>query len=459
MSKGSRFIWQSTLPFPIERVFAWHTREGAFQRFNPPWRPVAVTRGPSNGIKQGSEVSIRLPVIGRFGLPWDICHGEYRENELFVDEQKRGPFRVWRHEHRFHVEEPQKTTMVDSLQYELPLLGKLVEPFFRRELRRLFSHRHAVLLHDLTLHERVAHEARKTVLISGASGFIGQSVSAFLSTGGHTVRKLVRRAPRDASERFWDPYKGEIDPHALEGVDVVLHLSGENVASGRWTEKRKDAIRKSREITTKFLVDSICSAKLPPAVAIIASGVGFYGASEELKDESALRGSGFIASVSSAWEEASRALQEDGRCRVVCLRAGAVLNARGGALKKMLPAFVAGLGGPLGSGAQWMSWIALEDLLGLVQHIIYTPSISGPVNAVSPHPCTNREFTRALARVLRRPAWFKIPRFVIHALFGEMGEELLLSSSRVMPKVAMDSGYTFLLADLREALLFETGNS
>jgi hypothetical protein len=294
------------------------------------------------------------------------------------------------------------------------------------------------------------------VLIAGASGFVGTALSAFLSSAGHTVFKLVRHSPKRGDERFWNPERGELDPKALEGIDVVINLCGANIAQSRWTQRRKAEIAKSRVSTAGLLAKTISSLSKPPELAIMASAVGFYGASDAVCDEGSSQGSGFLADVSAAWESAGQPISST-KCRLVHLRMGTVLNAGGGALRKMLPAFRFGFGGPLGTGSQWMSWIALQDLLGLVEHTIFTPDISGPVNAVAPEPCTNRVFSKVLAKVLRRPAVVRAPSNVLRFILGEMGQSLLLASSRVTPRVAIKHGYTFILPSLEEALRFEMG--
>jgi uncharacterized protein (TIGR01777 family) len=455
MGRSHSFHWKSILPNPITEVFVWHTRPGAFERLNAPWRPVRVIRS-SAGLAVGSQVEIRIPIFGGIGIPWQLTHTAYDPPQMFRDEQIRGPFRQWSHTHSFIGESETTTTMHDAIEYQLPYGASVLNWALQRELRRLFTFRHSILTADLELHSRWRHKPRKTILIAGASGFIGHALRAFLSTGGHSVLTLVRRAPRSTGELFWDPSNSILDPQVFNGVDAVINLCGENIAAGRWNHHRKTQIEESRVRATALLARTIATLPVPPEVCINASGCGFYGDTGETEvDESAPAGSDFLARVCTAWEAASSPL-EPSSCRNVHLRLGIVLNASGGALSKMLPAFCCGVGGRLGSGQQFVSWIGLQDLLGIFEHTLYTEELSGPVNCVSPHPCTNREFTATLAHVVRRPALLPAPALALRLVLGEMSQ-MLLSSSRVRPQRLLDSGYRFIHPELRTALQFECG--
>lgn len=455
MGRSRSFHWQSALPHPIDEVFAWHTRPGAFERLNAPWRPVQLTQS-SGAITTGARVEIRMPVLPGVRIPWQLEHTAFEPPHLFRDEQLHGPFRSWRHTHSFVVEQSGSTIMRDAIDYELPWGMNLFNCFVTRELRRLFAYRHSLLAADLDLHSRWRHAPRKTVLIAGASGFIGQALRAFLSTGGHSVRTLVRRAPCTAGEHFWDPSQGILDPDVFSGVDVVINLCGENIAARRWTSPQKLRIAQSRTSATGLLARTIASLQTPPEVCISASGVGYYGdTGTRTVDESSTPGSDFLARVCVDWEAATSPLAASA-CRNVQLRIGMVLNAAGGALATMLPVFLCGVGGALGTGRQYVSWIGLQDLLGVIEHVIYSHQLRGPVNCVSPQPCTNREFTTTLARVLKRPALLPAPTFALTIALGEMSQ-MLLSSSRVYPKSLLDSEYRFLHSDLAHALELACG--
>jgi len=448
------FTWQSTLTYPAHEVFAWHTLPGAFERLSPPWRTVRVLRS-SGSLTPDSEVLVRCSALGPISFNWLLRHGEYRPQELFTDEQVTGPFRSWVHRHSFIPHRESLSTMLDEVEFEMPLLASPITSLIVRDLRRLFAFRHAVLSTDLLLHSRWSTQPRKRILIAGASGFIGSALAAFLTTAGHSVRRLVRRTPASSDEYFWDPRAREISPNALDDIDVVIHLGGESIVSGRWNAERKARLAASRVESTQFLADALSFKNSKPSLMIVASGVGFYGdTGNDSPDETSPQGRGFLAHLAGEWEKAASWASEHG-VRVVNLRIGTVLNSRGGALGKMLPAFRAGLGGRLGSGFQRMGWIALEDLLGLIEHAMYTDSLSGPVNAVAPQVITNREFTSALGRRLKRPTWFSMPAPLLRIIFGELANEALLANSAATPTKALTSGYSFVFPDIDSALLFE----
>lgn len=290
------------------------------------------------------------------------------------------------------------------------------------------------------------------VLVSGASGFVGSALVSFLAANGCRVIRLVRAEPKpQESAVHWDPAAGTIEAAWLEGLDAVVHLAGESIV-GRWTPSKKVAIRDSRVNGTRLLAETLARLAQPPKVLVCASATGYYGdRGEELLTEESAPGQGFLAEVARAWEGATEPTARRG-IRVVNLRIGMVLDARGGALKKMAPPFRLGLGGPLGSGRQFVSWIALDDLISVVLYAITTEALRGPVNVVAPQPVTNREFTRALGRVLKRPTMFPMPAFVVRFLFGEMGQAVLLASARVEPTRLLASGYQFRHPRLEGAL-------
>jgi uncharacterized protein (TIGR01777 family) len=273
------------------------------------------------------------------------------------------------------------------------------------------------------------------VVVSGASGVIGGIVVPCLQAQGHTVRRLVRSAPRDPSEFRWNPATGELDPTALSGVGAIIHLAGENIAGGRWTAERKASILASRVQGTRTLAAAV-AAREPgerPEVLVSASAVGLYGeCGDRLLGEDAPQGGGFLAAVCAAWERELAALEPLG-VRTVAVRTGIVLTPAGGALARMLPAFQAGVGGRMGSGRQWMSWISPDDLASIYLRAISEPAWRGAFNAVTPAPVTNAAFARTLARVLRRPALLPFPAWILRLIFGEMAEGALLVSTRALP--------------------------
>lgn len=289
------------------------------------------------------------------------------------------------------------------------------------------------------------------ILVSGATGFIGSALCPVLTGAGAQVTRLVRARPRDDSEIQWDP-AAAIAGDRLDGFDAVVHLAGETI-TGRWTAAKKQRILQSRAHGTLGLATVIAQRQRKPRVLVSASAIGFYGdrGDEVLREESPSGSTGFLPEVARAWEQATRPAADAG-IRVANLRIGVVLSPRGGALKQMLPPFKLGLGGRLGSGRQFMSWIALEDLMGVIQFALTNDSLRGPVNTVAPNAVTNAQFTKTLGQVLHRPTIFPVPSFVVKTLFGQMGEELLLTSQRVEPARLIAAGFSFKHPELREAL-------
>jgi uncharacterized protein len=290
------------------------------------------------------------------------------------------------------------------------------------------------------------------ILVTGASGLIGSALVSFLASAGHDVIRLVRSQPRPGEKAArWDPMAGTIETSALEGVEAVVHLAGESLAE-RWTPEKKVRIRESRVKGTRLLCESLAQMTTPPRVLVSASAIGYYGdrAGEILTEESAA-GRGFLAEVCRAWEAATEPASQKG-IRVVPLRFGVVLSGTGGALGKMLPPFRMGLGGVLGSGQQYMSWIALDDAVGAIHHTMMTGSLQGPVNAMAPNAVTNQEFTKTLGKVIGRPTIVPMPAFAVRLMFGEMADEVLLASARVQPAKLLASGYTFRYPELEAAL-------
>jgi uncharacterized protein len=289
------------------------------------------------------------------------------------------------------------------------------------------------------------------VLVSGSSGLLGSALTRSLGADGYQITRLMRGSNSSAGQIAWD-FAKPLAPESVSGFDAVIHLAGESIAS-RWTQSKKKAIRDSRVLGTRNLAEALARAAAPPRVLISASAIGFYGDRDDeiLREDSDSGTSGFLPEVCREWEAAAEPAVKAG-IRTVFLRTGIVLSAEGGALKQMLPPFRMGLGGRIGRGRQWMSWIDLNDEIGAIRHILTNESVRGPVNSVSPNPVTNVEFTKTLASVLSRPAIFPMPAFAARFVFGQMGEELLLGSQRVEPAKLMASGYVFQKPDLQQAL-------
>jgi uncharacterized protein (TIGR01777 family) len=438
------FSHSSEVAAPTDEVFAWHERPGAFERLVPPWQEVRVLERTGT-IRNGDRTVLQMKV-GPKRVRWVALHKEYEPPRRFVDEQVEGPFAEWLHTHTFTPAGDGACGMEDRIVYRLPMggLGRLVAGRkVRRDLERTFRFRHARLAADLARHRALGLRPQR-IAVTGATGLVGRALTAFLTTGGHTVLRLVRREARPgADEVSWDPRAGSVDAAALEGVDAVVHLAGESIAGGRWTDEKKRRIRESRTAGTRLIAEALAGLDSPPQVLVSASAIGWYGDRPgETVDESSPAGEGFLADVCRAWEDACQPARDAG-VRVVNMRLGVVLSPQGGALAQLLGPFRKGAGGVVGSGEQVMSWVDLDDVVGAIHHALGAGGLTGAVNVTAPTPVTNREFTKTLGRVLRRPTIAPLPAFAVRLAFGEMGQELLLAGARILPKALEEAGFRF----------------
>ncbi len=453
------FSFSSTLPHPPDAVFAWHERPGAFERMAPPWLPIHLES--QEGIRDGMKATIRLG-WGPLSVNWRAVHRDYQQGISFTDVQEEGPFASWIHRHRF---EPvsQGCRMTDEISYELPL-GALGEwtggSCTRSMLERQFAYRHRVLRADLDLHATYRSDQPLTVAVSGASGLIGSTLVAFLRSGGHRVLRLVRRAASKDDEIRWDPGEGVVDLDRMEGLDAIVHLAGENLFAPRWTSAKKERIYRSRVNGTSLLANAIAKLNRPPAVFVSSSAIGIYGnRGDEIIDEtSATDDDTFLGRVCLDWEAAADPTRQAG-VRTVHIRTGVVISGAGGALEPMLPLFKLGLGGRLAGRDTYLSWIAMDDMIGAIYHAVRTDTLDGPVNLTGPEPVTWDEFADAMGRVLNRPTFVTVPQWLTRAATGEMGENVILAGARVLPKVLTDSSYRFLFSTVDDALGHQLGRS
>ena len=486
------FSYTTALPFPRPEVFEWFTRPGALVRLTPSFFGKVLAE-PSHGINPGSTASMGVGAPGGLGmwlgaatgtahgmlpqalgglrslrpeLRWDALHTELVPGEKFTDVMTDGPLTSWTHQHTFEDGRFQgSTVMTDTLSYQLPSVaaGHWAQKRFEAELTRMFAFRERQLLGDLAFHAGHGGGPR-TIAVTGASGLMGAQLCALLTGGGHTVVKLVRRAPQNDSEVFWDPSTGTLDAASLAGCDAVIHLAGHTIG-GRFTTRNKDAIYRSRIQGTGLLAEKLAflAADGRPRALVSGSAVGYYGASPHGADgqpgerdsralvESDPAGTDFLAHVCRDWEAACRPAADAG-LRVANIRTGIVLSAAGGVLQTLLPLYLAGVGGPLGR-EQWQSWIGIDDIAGIFAHAALTPTIEGPVNAVAPHPVTAEQFAHILGTVLHRPARLKVPELGPALLLGKQGAaELALASQRVSCAKVLASGYEFRHEQLETAL-------
>lgn len=436
-------------------VFAWHERPGALERLVPPWEPIRIVER-TGGIEVGARTVLEMRA-GPFPVRWVAVHTGYVKDREFCDEQQGGPFRRWRHVHRMLPEPDGSCILEDHIEYEPPLgiLGDLADPVaIRPRLERTFRYRHAVTAGDIELHGRLSDAGRLRVAVTGARGLIGSTLVPMLTTGGHGVIRLTRpcgvRGP--SGDAVWDPARGVLDRRALEGVDAVVHLAGANVGARRWTASFKRTLAESRIGPTRRLAEQLAALPSPPRAFVCASAIGYYGHQPgKTLTEDSEPGSGFLADLGRAWEDAARPAVEAG-IRVVRMRFGIVMSSAGGALAQLLVPFRLGVGGRLGSGRADTSWVSIDDAAGSICHVLCTSGLRGAVNATSPEPVSNAEFTVTLARVVRRPAWLPVPAAALRLVVGDMADEALLASARVMPVRLEESGYVFRHRSLEQAL-------
>jgi uncharacterized protein (TIGR01777 family) len=453
--------YSSVVSTPIDEVFAWHSRPGALTRLSPPWQPVRVGQ-EATSLRDGRAV-----LLFPGGVRWVAQHQPdgYDPPRQFVDQlvsvglpmaavfSKALPKVVsWRHVHGFHDADGAATRVEDDLQTNVP----------EAALRQMFGYRHRQLAADLKAQQwaRARQPEPLTVAVTGSSGLIGTELTALLTTGRHRVIKLVRHPARGQNERQWNPQRPA--PDLLQGVDAVVHLAGASIA-GRFTDAHKREVRDSRIEPTRRLAElaaSTASDGAGPKSFISASAIGYYGADrgDEVLTEFSPRGTGFVADVVADWEAATTPAADAG-LRTVLVRTGIVQSPKGGTLRLLFPLFEAGLGGKIGDGRQWLSWIGIDDLTDVYLRALTDPALSGPVNAVAPDPVRNADYTKTLGRVLRRPAVIPVPGFGPRLLLGEEGaKELAEASQRIRPDALLTAGHPFRYTRLEPALRHVLGH-
>ncbi len=488
----SDFEFTTSLPVPREEAFAWFARPGALVRLLPPFSG-SVHSEPSDGLNVGSTAAIGVGAPGQLGLglgpaigaiagplhlpgwakpeiPWHARHVGLVPGRSFTDVMDSGPLASWRHEHVFEDDDG-GTLMRDSVSYSLPLsttsgpMGRLADwgkERFNTELERMFGYRERQVIGDLLFHSRHSgpDAPSRRIAISGASGLIGTQLRALLQGGGHEVLRLVRGPAAGVDEISWDPDAGRIDTAALATCDVVIHLAGHPIG-GRFTAATKQRIMSSRTVGTSLIARTLAdlSADGQQRTLVAASAMGYYGASPEARPaqapteltEDSPPGTDFLADVCAAWEAACEPAVRAG-VRVVNVRTGLVQSPAGGMLQQLLPLFVSGLGGRMG-GAGMQSWIGIDDVVGIFAHAALGDRVSGPVNAVAPHPVDAGEYAATLAMVLNRPAALTVPGFGPAMLLGRQGaREIVQSDQRGSSRRIEELGYAFREPELESAL-------
>jgi uncharacterized protein (TIGR01777 family) len=435
----------------VHTAFSWHEKEGALQRLTPPWEKAELVE-KSEGIDVGAKCTLNVGA-GFLTLRWQAEHIEYEKDRHFKDRQNKGPFSLWEHSHDFYANDG-ITTIEDTVEYRLPLhfISKYVAgSMIKKKLTKMFRYRSSVSKNDI---ETIAcyKPEPKTIVVSGSSGVVGSALIPYLQTQGHKIIRLVRNEKQLCiGDVCWNPNAGIVEAQ-FEHADVVIHLTGEPIGDTRWTQEKKLSIIDSRVKSTSLLAKTIASMKNPPKLLICASAIGYYGdrGAEELTEASSA-GKEFISDVCSRWEESAKQAEEAG-VRVVYLRIGVALSPSGGALERTYKPASLGLGTVLGSGEQYLSWVAMDDVLYSMTHIMETESIKGAVNLTAPNPVKWKEYADTLSAVMHRPRFLRVPAWLIKAVYGQMGDEVLLASARVYPKKLLESGFTFRYPLLDDAL-------
>jgi len=452
VTKPATFSYASVFPCSPQELYNWHSREGALERLIPPWENTSVIQR-RGGIAPGGTATLKLHA-GPIPYRWFAEHIIDEPGKVFKDIQTRGPFAQWEHTHLFH-EHPEGCQLEDRIQFKLPahsLLPGFAPAQVEKMLQRIFSYRHRTLLEDIKLHKKYSSKPLR-ILITGGSGVLGQALKPLLTTGGHEVWFLVRRKPDpEKNEIYWNPAKGEIDTAAFPAFDGVIHLAGDNIGEGRWTEEKKQRVIASREQGTGLIAQTIAAMEPRPRAFLSASAVGFYGDCQDMcmveEDNS---GCAFISDVCYLWERAAVPAQEAG-IRTVFMRIGVVLSPRGGALKRLLATASVGFMKGFGAGNQYISWISVDDMISSMLHALTCDDLEGAVNIAAPNPVTNSELMQTLAKVMRRPLLPAVPAKLLKTLYGQMASEVLLSGCRVSTEKLQNSGFTFRHPDIETGL-------
>nr|WP_092218617.1 TIGR01777 family oxidoreductase [Desulforhopalus singaporensis] len=442
----------SHYPCSARRLYDWHSRSGALNRLLPPWQKTAIVRTTGN-IETGTRVKLKI-YNGPVGFTFCAHHVDNIPGVMFRDVQEKGPFSSWSHSHLF-ADTLSGSTLTDKIAYTLPL-----QPFWPRfalrqvqqSLDRIFAHREFLLQQDIRLHSRCSTKPLR-LLVTGASGVLGRELIPLLTTGGHSVWRLVRRKPDpNCQEIFWDPARGFLDPGQLPEIDGVIHLAGEYIGLSRWSKQKKERVIDSRVQGTRLLCRVISAMKKKPEVLLCASAVGYYGNSTEKEmSEESPPGSDFISEVCRLWEGATQQAVESG-IRTVLLRLGVGLTPRGGALQTILRHSPLGFIRRFGPGTQYISWITTDDMISAMLHCLTCPELDGPVNIAAPEPVTNTEFIKLLARLTGRPLLFPVSGKLLELSYGQMASEILLSGCHVSTVKLQQSGYRFRHPTLETAL-------
>ncbi len=459
MVEKTKIWFRSLINRSSEEIYGWHLRKRVVERCIPPSEKVDFISSEGRPDKPGSKISVRLKILNFFWIKLVLQHDAHKDNESFSRHQTEGFFDTYETETVIKPQSLHTSEVIDRFEFThcFPrFLNPLINRYLKRRIGKLLSYKHELIDHDIGMIQKYPFEKPFKILISGSHGLIGKNLAYLMEFMGHDVWHLSRKNSKEVRENktvIWNPRTGECNLFELEGFDVVIHLAGENIGKGWWTKRKKERVFESRVKGTELLVEMIKKLSNPPQIFISASAVGYYGnCGSKLVNEESGPGKGlFLSEVCQHWERAGKDLEERG-IRVAYARFGMVLSSQGGALKRMLCPFKWGLGGKVGNGHQYMSWVAIDDVVGALYHVMMTPNLYGAVNVVAPHPVLNGIFTKKLAQVLNRWLGLPFPAFAVRLFMGQKGEELFLSSTRVEPRRLYESGYNFHYPNLCQAL-------
>jgi len=460
-----QFQYASEFPYRVDQLFDYHQQAGAISRLIPPWESASVLSS-DDSLKIGSIVKVSNQ-LGPIPLTWVAEHTELAGNQLFVDELRSGPFARWKHLHLFETVNLTSSKLSECIEYQLHAapMSNFLKPWVEEKLRAMFRFRHQITRDDLKLSNQLAQlghtpaSKRIKIGISGSSGLVGRRTVELARVLGIDIIRSIRPHSSEKPTRWPRGVESvqEDQLEAFEGLDAWIHLGGVGIAEKRWSDGYKKAIRQSRVESTKKLVERLHKLDQPPKAFVCASGVGIFGdRGDEILDESSpvstiATKEDFLSNVAQEWESAALGFEKNSH-RAVLARFGVVLHPRAGALSKMLLPFWMGFGGPMGNGNQFWPWIHIDDAASILLFLALNDRCQGPFNVVAPECMSNRDFSRVLAKVLRRPSWLAAPKFALRIALGEMADSLLLSSTRTVPAALSRVGYEFRFPTLDGAL-------
>jgi hypothetical protein len=452
------FVHKAKFDANKKQIWDWYNSDGAFRRIMPEWEGIQPIN--AGRLVDGDETIFKVK-MGPLRQKWVARHHSVVPGESFADRMIKGPFGAWNHHHEFESRTGEVTSVIDNVEYKLPLhiftgwsAGFTVLP----RMKQMFEFRSVRVANDLKQIQATAKLPRQRILVSGSTGMIGLQLCAFLEAAGHDVHRLLRpstKLPSDVDSSKvvkWNDLTGELLEGDMNGFDSIIHLAGAGIGDKRWSKKRLKLIRDSRIIPTGNLANIVAGLVNPPKKILCASAVGFYGnRGTEVLDEDSSAGNDILSDLCRDWENSSRAAKDAG-INVINLRTGIVMSPLGGALAKLLLPAKMGAGGPVGGGKQMQSWISLDDEIYAIHHLMMKEDSEGAYNLTAPNPVSQKQFAKTLGKVLRRPAFAPLPGFVIKILFGQMGKKLVLEGQDVRPNRLLESGYEFTHSELESCL-------